>query len=139
MAEQIKKKISVLTELKKIHPERDEVEYLQFLTDKRQKFEKNSSKMFINQAFKDIGGNVDRFNLFFHLGKENHSVNDLVEIIGKSQPTISRNVKILEKSKLLKAQKDGKFTYYRPRKPVMEEINHFFQNWIPKAKKDLMD
>ncbi|UYP44576.1 hypothetical protein NEF87_000861 [Candidatus Lokiarchaeum ossiferum] len=134
-----KKRSSVLRDLKKFHPESNEVELLEYFSQKRKKFLEDSGKMLIHQAFRDVGGNKDRFNILYHLGKENYSVTELVNIIGKSQPTISRNVKILEKSRLLVAQKDGKYTFYIPNKPVMEEIKQFLKNWIQESHNGKMD
>ncbi len=120
----------ILKEIKKYYPNCDAPSYLESLSNKRQEFENDPQAMLIHTAFKDIGGNLDRLHILHHLGQKTCSVNELADEFEKSQPTISRNVKLLEKSQLLKAHKDGKYTFYRPNKLIFQKITHFFQTWI---------
>ena len=100
----------------------------------QENFLQNKQKMDIYEIFKNIGGNLERFTILYYLSKNYSTVNEINSLIGKSQPTISRHLKLLEESDIFRAKKSGKFTYYSPYKPTYEKIDFFLKNWVKSVK-----
>ena len=58
-------------------------------------------------------GEPTRFRLLSLLSKSDLTVTDLIEILGQSQPRISRHLKLLTEADLLERYQEGAWAYYR--------------------------
>ncbi len=58
-------------------------------------------------------GEPTRFRLLALLSKSDLTVTDLIEILGQSQPRISRHLKLLTEAGLLERYQEGAWAYYR--------------------------
>ena len=73
-------------------------------------------------------GNSNRFLILDLLKDKDRCVCELEAALNKSQPAVSRHLKILESAELIRGWKHGKFTHYSLIKSQME----FFQNYMAK-------
>ncbi len=73
--------------------------------------------------------NRDRFLIVDLLRKKDRCVCELEAVIDKSQPAISRHLKVLESAQLIRGWKHGKFTHYSLVKKNFEFFSKFSQEW----------
>lgn len=69
------------------------------------------------------------------------SVNDLVELLGVTQPQVSKHLKVLRETQLVVVREDGRQRLYRLNgeslKPIHDWIREFEQTWA--ARFDALD
>lgn len=61
-------------------------------------------------------GDDTRLRLLLLLGEREHNVKDLTEILGQSQPRLSRHLKVLTSAGLIERLQEGAWVYYRTRR-----------------------
>lgn len=74
--------------------------------------------------------NPERFLILEILKSHTLKLDEIQMIIGKSQPTTSHHIKILEKTGFIKGWKNGKYIYYSLNKPKIMEFVYLWENWI---------
>ena len=61
------------------------------------------------------------------------TVNELVDIVKWSQPTVSKHLSVLKKVKIVSERKEGRFRYYRVQpeelRPIQEWMHQFEKYW----------
>lgn len=61
------------------------------------------------------------------------TVNELVEVVEWSQPTVSKHLGVLKKVKLVSERREGRYRYYRVRpeelRPIQEWMHQFEKYW----------
>jgi len=75
-------------------------------------------------------GNSDRLLLLQLLQQKDRCVFELEAALGKTQPAISRDLRILEQAQLIQGWKKGKFTHYSLNKSIFEKILAFSNEWV---------
>ncbi|MHA1673148.1 MAG: ArsR/SmtB family transcription factor [Promethearchaeota archaeon] len=125
-----KKLLQKKNKLDFISNESDIFEQVQTLQQISKDFDSNPLNIQMIDMFKIAGGNRDRFKILFLLTQHEYSVSELQDIIQKSQPTISRHLGLLEDANIIKAEKRGKLTYYKPLKASLKIIQEFMSLWI---------
>lgn len=86
---------------------------------------------FINHANIFVAlGNSDRLLILQLLQQKDRCVCELEAALGKTQPAISRDLRILEQAQLIHGWKKGKFTHYSLNKSVFEKILEFSKDWV---------
>lgn len=75
-------------------------------------------------------GNPDRFLILHLLRVKDRCVCELEAAIDKSQPAISRHLKILESAELIRGWKHGKFTHYSLVQQNFEFFREYSHEWI---------
>ncbi len=82
-------------------------------------------------------GDVTRLRLLCLCGMGDMSVGDLVEILGQSQPSVSRHLKILHAAGLLERRQDGAFVFYRiPPAGLAQQLVGLMDHESPSLKAD---
>ena len=74
--------------------------------------------------------NPERFLILEIIKSQPLKLDEIQMIIGKSQPTSSHHIKILEKTGFIKGWKNGKYIYYSLNKPKIMEFVYLWENWI---------
>ena len=74
-------------------------------------------------------GNHDRFLILNLLQTKDRCVCELEAALAKSQPAVSRDLKILESAQLIRGWKNGKFTHYSLIQPQFEFFRNFSKEW----------
>jgi ArsR family transcriptional regulator len=78
-------------------------------------------------------GNPDRLLILFLLQEQDRCVCELEAALEKSQPSISRHLRLLEEAKLIHGWKQGKFTHYSLIKPTFKDFLSLWSQWHYKA------
>ena len=73
--------------------------------------------------------NRDRFQIVDLLRKKDRCVCELEAALDKSQPGISRHLKILESAQLIRGWKHGKFTHYSLIQKNFEFFSDYSREW----------
>lgn len=107
-------------------------EYYHQLIKLREAVESDSDKQFLIQIIHAMG-HRDRFLIVDTLREKDRCVCELEAIIGKSQGTISRHLKVLEDINLIKGWKHGKFTHYSLIKPIFNRFLALVNDWLGNA------
>jgi ArsR family transcriptional regulator len=74
-------------------------------------------------------GNHDRFLILNLLQTKDRCVCELEAALAKSQPAVSRDLKILESAQLIRGWKHGKFTHYSLVQKNFEFFSKFCHEW----------
>ena len=85
----------------------------------------------INKILKILNalGNHDRFLILNLLQTKDRCVCELEAALAKSQPAVSRDLKILESAQLIRGWKNGKFTHYSLIQSQFEFFQKFSKEW----------
>lgn len=97
----------------------------------RKKFDDDGQKNSMVEVFEALG-NKDRFIILDALKEKDRCVCELEAILGKSQGTVSRQLKILSDVGLIQGWAKGKFTHYSLRRKTLEEFTNQWQSWCEK-------
>lgn len=90
-----------------------------------------SNQNFINNANIFVAlGNSDRLLILQLLQQKDRCVCELEVALGKTQPAISRDLRILEQAQLIHGWKKGKFTHYSLNKSIFEKIIEYSTEWV---------
>ncbi|MHA1712683.1 MAG: ArsR/SmtB family transcription factor [Candidatus Ranarchaeia archaeon] len=92
-------------------------------------FQENRTKLDLVNCLEAMG-NLYRFMILDALHKKDRCVCELEAILGKSQPTVSHHIKILESAGLIRGWKKGKFTHYSIVKPRIKVVLDLFETWL---------
>lgn len=79
-------------------------------------------------------GNPDRFFIIELLQEQDRCGCEIESALDKSQPSISRHIKILENVGLIRGWRKGKFTHYSLIRPTFDKIQKFLTQWISKVE-----
>ena len=104
-------------------------EHYENLLERQQKIHKDEDFHKSLQFFKALG-NYDRLMILRLLKNSDMCVCELEGALQKSQPAISRHLKILEQVNLIQGWKQGKFTHYSLIKPTFDHILHIWNDWV---------
>lgn len=78
-------------------------------------------------------GEPKRRALIEQLAVKEMTVNELVDIVKWSQPTVSKHLSVLKKVNLVSERKEGRFRYYRIQpnelRPIQEWMHQFEKYW----------
>jgi len=94
----------------------------------KQQFENNPKKKQLDLFFTTIG-NSDRILILDALREKDRCVCELEAILGKSQPSVSHQIKMLEKVNLIRGWKKGKFTHYSLVEKTFNEFLLLIKEW----------
>ncbi|MDR3470419.1 MAG: metalloregulator ArsR/SmtB family transcription factor [Devosia sp.] len=83
-------------------------------------------------------GESTRLRLLALLSEGEHTVKDLTEILGQSQPRISRHLKLLADAGLIERNAEGAWAYYRLAEGQAAELAHWLIARIDKDDPDRM-
>lgn len=89
----------------------------------------NSSDFQSKQEILKALGNRDRLMIIELLSEKDRCVCELEAALQKSQPSISRHLKILEDANLIQGWKHGKFTHYSLIKGTFHKFLQQFTTW----------
>ncbi|MHA1795188.1 MAG: ArsR/SmtB family transcription factor, partial [Promethearchaeota archaeon] len=89
----------------------DAESHYKYLVSFEQKFSENTDVQRIVRILNAMG-NADRFLILDLLKEKDRCVCELEAALNKSQPAVSRHLKILESAELIRGWKHGKFTHY---------------------------
>ena len=67
------------------------------------------------QSFFQTLADTNRLRIIKIIGKERHSVSEIVEATGLSQPLVSHHLRTMREQGLLETQREGPFIYHRLR------------------------
>src|SRR3978361_188752 len=81
-------------------------------------------------------GEVTRLRLLALLANGEHSVKDLTEILGQSQPRISRHLKLLADARLGERYGEGAWAYYRLAEGEAASLAHWLIERIDRGDPD---
>ncbi|NVM52104.1 MAG: winged helix-turn-helix transcriptional regulator [Candidatus Helarchaeota archaeon] len=109
----------------------DPREYYNNLVQIREETEDNKEYEFLSEILKALSSR-DRLLIIDMLRQKDRCVCELEVLLDKSQGAVSRQLKILEDSKLIKGWKQGKFTHYSLIRPVFEKVLHLLNKWTEK-------
>lgn len=98
--------------------------YLNLIEQKNQLI--SSENFQVMHQFLQAIGNQDRFLILTLLKESDKCVCELEVALGKSQPSISRHLRILEESHLIQGWKRGKFTHYSL---IKTNFDNFLKQW----------
>ncbi|MEW6236962.1 MAG: metalloregulator ArsR/SmtB family transcription factor [Candidatus Omnitrophota bacterium] len=84
-------------------------------------------------------GEATRIQLIHHLMIKERSVKELVEIVGKSQATVSKHLSILYRHGFLQQRREGAQTFYSLRTPGMENFCQFMCESLRRHLQDMHD
>jgi ArsR family transcriptional regulator, arsenate/arsenite/antimonite-responsive transcriptional repressor len=91
-------------------------------------FQSNFEKQDLIKIFNALG-NPDRFFIIDLLKQKARCVCELEAALQKSQPAVSRHLKILEELKIIHGWKQGKFTHYSLIQSTYEKYETFLKKW----------
>jgi DNA-binding transcriptional ArsR family regulator len=109
----------------------DPKEYYRNLIKIRNQFNENEDKIELQKILGAIG-NFERFLILDMLKQKDRCVCELEAILQKTQPAVSRQLKILEKNKLIRGWKSGKFTHYSLNQPTFTKFIEIWNQWNAK-------
>ena len=69
------------------------------------------------QSFFQTLADTNRLRIIKIIGNERHSVSEIVEATGLSQPLVSHHLRTMRDQGLLETQREGPFIYHRLRDP----------------------
>lgn len=110
----------------------DPREYYKELIELRKQAKMNKNFEFLTEIMRALG-NKDRFIIVDMLRQKDRCICELEVLLDKSQGAVSRQLKILEESNLIKGWKQGKFTHYSLVKPIFEKFLNIISNWSEKT------
>ena len=82
------------------------------IRSKYQAFEEDACLMNLLSSIFKVLGDPTRLKIIYLLSLSPLCVNDIVDLIGMSQSSISHQLSLLKKKKLIKSQKDGRRNIY---------------------------
>ncbi len=82
------------------------------IRSKYQAFEEDTCLMNLLSSIFKVLGDPTRLKIIYLLSLSPLCVNDIVDLIGMSQSSISHQLSLLKKKKLIKSQKDGRRNIY---------------------------
>jgi DNA-binding transcriptional ArsR family regulator len=80
--------------------------------------------------FIEVLANKDRFKIFDYLRTVALNMNDIKDLIEKSQSTTSHHIQIFRKIGIIIGWKRGKYTYYSVNQKKMTEFEHLWTKWL---------
>ena len=78
----------------------------------------------------EVLGNTDRLLIINALRKKDRCSCELEALVQKSQPAISRDLRILEDARLIQGWKKGKFIHYSLIKSTFVQLRGFLDEWF---------
>jgi ArsR family transcriptional regulator len=78
----------------------------------------------------EVLGNTDRLLIINALREKDRCSCELEALLQKSQPAISRDLRILEDARLIQGWKKGKFIHYSLIKSTFAQLNGFLNEWL---------
>ncbi|MHA1267734.1 MAG: ArsR/SmtB family transcription factor [Candidatus Helarchaeota archaeon] len=111
----------------------DPHEYYTQLLQLGKEAKKNQDYKFLQKIMNALGSQ-DRLFIIDSLRQKDRCVCELVIMLNKSQGAVSRDLKILEESQLIRGWKKGKFTHYSLVKSVFEKFTNLMNNWLATTK-----
>lgn len=121
-------KNNIVSSLGKCEDIKDPESYYEELVQIKSKFKNNEKLLKIIKYFNAIG-DFDRFLILNALKQKDRCVCELEAIVGKSQPTVSHHLKILEQMNLIRGWKKGKFTHFSLIKSTFNEMDSLWREW----------
>jgi DNA-binding transcriptional ArsR family regulator len=117
--------ISILQHCEGIsHPE----DYYQNLMLLSQNLREEKSLLFLQQIF-NVLGNRDRFLILNSLKTQDRCSCEFEALLQKSQPAVSRDLRILENMKLIQGWKKGNFIHYSLVKSTFDRFFLILEKW----------
>jgi len=102
--------------------------YFQKLLETKHTILKDTNIQLMIEMLKALG-DEDRFLILELLAQKDRCVCELEAALEKTQPAVSHHLKILEKAKLIRGWKKGKFTHYSLIEPRFNQFCDLFTNW----------
>ncbi|EGS29990.1 MAG: winged helix-turn-helix transcriptional regulator [Peptoniphilus sp. oral taxon 375] len=82
------------------------------IQEKYRAFEESTDLMDLLSSIFKVLGDPTRLKIIYLLSQSPLCVNDIVELIGMSQSSISHQLSLLKRKKLIKSEKDGRRNIY---------------------------
>lgn len=102
--------------------------YYKEISQFKQQFDSDPKKKQLDLFLTTIG-NSDRILILDALRKKDRCVCELEAILGKSQPSVSHQIKMLEKVNLIRGWKKGKFTHYSLVEKTFNQFLLLIKEW----------
>lgn len=106
----------------------DSVSHYRKLQKKSEEIRNNQDLQFLNQIF-SVLSNPDRMLIVEALSQKDMCSCEFEALLQKSQPAVSRDLKKLEKARLIQGWKKGNFIHYSLIKSTFERFRKIFNDW----------
>ncbi len=75
-------------------------------------------------------GDPNRLDIVMSIGKDSHSVTEIINTTGLSQTLVSFHLRALRKAEIVKTKRNGPFIYYSLSEPALIDIINVLSNTI---------